>query len=160
MTDESPHRRETDPVSLRVFGIRVPITAKGLTLSVLFVAAGTGGPMLLASSTGLATADDVAALRETIPTTETVRAEYKPRLDALDERVATNTATIQVLVTSTTVMQQSIYEGRAETLAREIADKERDAGRRLRVRQVVYDRALSNLRRGDPIHDGLGDYLR
>ena len=156
MTDSTP----SDPVSLRILGVRVPITARGVVLSVLFVLAGTTGPMLLASSTGLATAEDVKALRAAIPSAEATRAEYMPRLDALDSQVTTNTATIQVLITSTTTMQQSIYEGRAETLARELADKERDAGRRLRVRQVVYDRALSNLRRGDPIHDGLGDYLR
>lgn len=152
MTDRPPNP------ALKVFGVEVPITPRGITLSLLFLAAGTGGPLMLASSVGLATSAEVQEMRASIPTVDVVRAEYAPRLDALDERVTAHDSTIAAIASSTKDMQESIWEGRAEMLAREVADKEQDAARRLRVREIVYDRALSNLRRGNPIHDGLVEY--
>lgn len=149
----------SDPAVLK---LRVPfrVTPKGLLLFVSILSAGTVGPVALAKYAGIATKDDVVSLGERVLTVEQTRLEYGPKFTALDARITLHEQTLQKLTQGQAVTQESVDRGRAEALAESAADRVRDAKKSRQVRDLVYERALDNLHRDNPIHAGLDEYLR
>jgi hypothetical protein len=135
-------------------------------LIIVFGGTSAAGWTGLIRTDDLPTKAEVEQMLKSVPTMEQTNAVYLPKFEALDTRLAaTDTRitgaenTVQVLVMSTTAMQDSIWQADARALAREAADRA-VPDRKERVRDLVYERALNNLRTHGPIHDGLDAYLR
>lgn len=139
--------------------LRVPfrVTPKGLLLFVSIVTTGTVGPIALARYAGVATTEDVAKLGAAVKET---RSEYDPKIQALDARVTLSEKTLAKLAEGQEDTQEKVDRGRAESIANIAADRVKDAKRSRQVRDLVFERALDNLHRGNPIHAGLDEYLR
>lgn len=156
-----PEGRRDDDVAPGELNLRVPfrarVTPKGVWLFISIVTTGTVGPIALARYAGVATTEDVAKLGEVVKETKN---EYGPKIQALDARVTLSEQTLAKLTEGQQDTQEKVDRGRAESIANIAADRVRDAKRSRQVRDLVFERALDNLRRGYPIHAGLDEYLR
>jgi hypothetical protein len=136
---------------------RARITPKGIWLFISILTTGTVGPIALARWSGVATQEDTKQVAEAV---EQLRTEYGPKVKALDARITLSEEALQKLAKGQEDTQLSVDKGRAESIANIAADRVRDARRSRQVRELVFERALDNLQRKQPIHSGLDEYLR
>jgi hypothetical protein len=162
-------RQSVVPISIGSWTTVVPrwlLRSIATGLIVVFGGTSAAGWTGLIRTDDLPTKTEVEQMLKSVPTMEQTNAVYEPKFENLDGRIAGTVAriataenTVKVLVQSTTAMQDSIWQADARALSREAAALA-PAARKERVRDLVYERALNNLRTREPIHDGLDVYLR